>query len=332
MSKQNCKILGIGSPIIDVSCCLSDEQLAHIIGEKSTAERCSFAELDKLAKNLIAENLSLQKFSGGSAGNAMKVLAKLIKFFGDEQDLTASFGGIAGNDTDGGFFQKEYEKSGVDLKYFIQAPDLRTDCCMAFVTPDGERTFRTAVDASLKMNSEWLKTINFNQFEFVLVEGYQLYNEDFFQELIEKAIAAKTKIAIDLSAVEVVNLFQDKLQKLFNAGKFDIVFANASECEAFTGEADPRKGCLKLAEKCRIAAVKIGAEGSLIGNNQNLFHCPSEKVKIADTTGAGESWAGAFLYKLMNGNSLCECAEFANKIAGITVQNFGAECSFEDKI
>ena len=130
----------------------------------------------------------------------------------------------------------------------------------------------------------------------------------------------------------MVNLFQDKLQKLFNAGKFDIVFANASECEAFTGEADPRKGCLKLAETCRIAAVKIGAEGSLIGNNQNLFHCPSEKVKVADTTGAGDNWAGAFLYRLMKGNSLCECAEFANKIAGITVQNFGAECSFEDKI
>ncbi|MBR7127830.1 MAG: hypothetical protein IKD09_04525, partial [Lentisphaeria bacterium] len=76
------KILGIGSPIIDISCQVTNRLLDELKIVEGSAERCSFAEQDLLLNTLVDRGGKLNKFSGGSAGNAMKVLAKLIEKFG----------------------------------------------------------------------------------------------------------------------------------------------------------------------------------------------------------------------------------------------------------
>ena len=80
---------------------------------------------------------------------------------------------------------------------------------------------------------------------------------------------------------------------------------------------------MKLSEFCRIAVVKLGADGAWIGSNGDLLKICGEKVNVLDTTGAGDSWAGAFLYGVTQGKSLVECGNFANKIAALMVQNYG---------
>lgn len=325
MNKKNGKILGIGSPIIDLSCRVDDDLLCRYAGEKSTAKRCSFAELDRICNDLNLNGLSLQKFSGGSAGNAMKVLGRLIKFFGDENKYVVSFGGVAGSDEFGEFFREELSGCGVDLKYLTCIPNFRSDCCMALVTSDGERTFLTAVDASLQMNQNWAEKIDFSKFDTVLVEAYQLYNRGFFLPLIDLIKSSGAEVALDLGSVEVIRTFRQELIKVFNERKLDIVFANESEAEAFAACGSPYKNCLALAEKCRIAVVKIGAGGAYVASNGEIFHSPGQKVSVIDTTGAGDSWAGTFLYCRLKNLSLQECASLANKVAAITVQSYGTE-------
>lgn len=317
------KILGVGSPIVDINCQVTPELLKNHAIEPSSALRCSFDELDALRQDLNRGAVNCQMFSGGSAANAMKVLAKIINWEKRNGEFSAAFAGIGGADADGEFFRSTHENEKVDLKYFSNQPNLRSDCCMVLVTPDGERTFRTAIGASAKMDLDWFRQIDFSEFEYVLLEGYIFYNGDFVLEAIDRIIASGARVVLDLGSPELVKTFRAELTQLLSAGKVDIILANSSEAETFTGVADSCENCLKLAEFCRIAVVKVGADGAWISNDGNLIKIDSEQVDVVDTTGAGDSWAGAFLYGLLAGKSLTESGSFANKIAALMVQNYG---------
>jgi sugar/nucleoside kinase (ribokinase family) len=262
-------------------------------------------------------------FSGGSAANAIRVLAKIINWEKKNIKYSSAFAGLGGADVDGEFFRSEHEKEKVDLKYFSNLRDVRSDCCMVLVTPDGERTFRTAIGASARMDLDWFKQIDFNEFEFVLLEGYLFYNGDFVLEVIDRIVDSGARVVLDLGSPELVKTFSAELTKVLTAGKIDIILSNASEAAAFTGVADSCKNCLKLAEFCRIAVVKVGADGAWISSEGNLIKIAGEQVDVVDTTGAGDSWAAAFLYGLLDGKSLSDSGKFAGKIASLMVQNYG---------
>lgn len=317
------KILGIGSPIVDINCQVTPELLENYAIEPSSALRCSFEELDTLRQNLEQSNAKLQKYSGGSAANAIKILAQIINWQKNNASFSAAFAGICGDDDDGSFFRHEHEKEKVDLKYLSKLPEFRNDCCIALVTPDGERTFRTAIGASSQMDLDWFREIDFSKFEYVLLEGYLLYNGDFMLEVIDRITQSGAKVVLDLGSAELVETFTKELNQILIGGKVDIILANSSEAEAFFASGDSGKNCLKLSEFCRIAVVKLGADGAWIGSNGDLLKICGEKVNVLDTTGAGDSWAGAFLYGLTQGKSLVECGNFANKIAALMVQNYG---------
>ncbi|MBQ9789675.1 MAG: adenosine kinase [Lentisphaeria bacterium] len=319
------KILGIGSPIIDISCQVTNGLLDELKIIEGSAERCSFAEQDLLLNTLVARGGKLNKFSGGSAGNAMKVLAKLIEKFGKHTGGEAYFAGVAGDDDDGKFFRSEYAASGVNLKYFSNLSAFRSDRCVAMVSSNGERSFRTSIDASLQMNLTWLERIDFSEFDIVLVEAYQLYNYEFFVRLLERISESGAKIAIDLGSAEVVKSFKNDLLKFLADGKIEIVFANNAEGTALLGGNSAQENCRLLAPKCRVAAIKDGANGSWVACGEEFLHSAACPVNVVDTTGAGDSWAGAFLFGLIEGKSLSDCADFANSIGALMVQTLGTD-------
>lgn len=71
--------------------------------------------------------------------------------------------------------------------------------------------------------------------------------------------------------------------------------------------------------------VTFGAEGVKYHNGQDLVRVPSRKVKVVDTTGAGDTFTGAFAVALSEGKPLKECIEFGTLAGSLSVTKKGAQ-------
>lgn len=75
----------------------------------------------------------------------------------------------------------------------------------------------------------------------------------------------------------------------------------------------------------RNSLITLGEKGSYFLNDKEEHYVPSFPVKPVDTTGAGDTYVGAFLTFLSEKNSLKYCLEKASLAASITIQRLGAQ-------
>ena len=86
---------------------------------------------------------------------------------------------------------------------------------------------------------------------------------------------------------------------------------NRGELELITGETDPckRRRRILIAKGVKIVAVKLGDDGCYVTNGANEYQIEAFKVKVVDTTGAGDAFCAGFLYGLLKNKSLLECGK-----------------------
>lgn len=81
----------------------------------------------------------------------------------------------------------------------------------------------------------------------------------------------------------------------------------------------------RLAKYPNQILVTFGEHGVIYHDGSNLVTIPAQKVTAVDTTGAGDTFTGAFAVALSEGKSLRECIEFGNIAAGMAVTKKGAQ-------
>jgi sugar/nucleoside kinase (ribokinase family) len=133
------------------------------------------------------------------------------------------------------------------------------------------------------------------------------------------------KIALDLASYNVVEAKLEDFREIVEKYA-DIVFANEEEAKAFTGE-EPARALEILSGMCDIAVIKTGSEGSMIRRGEEIIKVGTAKVKLKDTTGAGDLYASGFLYGYANGYSLDKCGLFGSVLAGNVIEFIGAKMS-----
>ena len=105
----------------------------------------------------------------------------------------------------------------------------------------------------------------------------------------------------------------DKIRGIID--KFDFVFVNEPEARA-----------LKILEKRpRILVITKGAKGSEIITEEERIEVPAFRVKVVDTTGAGDVYAAAFLVYYLRTRDLKRAAYFASAAAAVKVTKRGAQ-------
>ena len=115
--------------------------------------------------------------------------------------------------------------------------------------------------------------------------------------------------------------------------KIDCLVVNETEANFYLGrEAESiqfsEEDCKELFSKIKkLLIITLGEKGSLIYDGKNLEHIKSYKVDAIETTGAGDSFIGAFAYKLLNGSSYLEAAIFSSVVSALTVTKVGAQDS-----
>jgi sugar/nucleoside kinase (ribokinase family) len=116
---------------------------------------------------------------------------------------------------------------------------------------------------------------------------------------------------------------KDRFKKALEDKYVDILFANEDESRAFTG-LSPRESLDIFASYCEIAVVKEGGKGSFISKNGKVISIPAEKVKVADTNGAGDAYAGGVLFGLSNNLDLSQAGAIGSKAGALIVSQTGA--------
>ena len=105
----------------------------------------------------------------------------------------------------------------------------------------------------------------------------------------------------------------------------DICLPSLDDVTAITGLAEPEAivdHCLALG--ARVVALKLGARGAIVANSQQRHHIPAHPCTPVDATGAGDTFGGAFVARLVAGDELLQAGRYAAAAAALSTQGYGA--------
>jgi sugar/nucleoside kinase (ribokinase family) len=305
------KIVGIGNALVDIMTPIPDDSYLNLFGLPKGSMTLVDAGISGQIKEVI-KPLKSTLASGGSAGNTLYGLGIL--------GIESSFIGKVGRDEFGTFYEKDMIDAG--LRPLLLRSDTQTGTAVALVSPDSERTFATHLGAATELDKSELNTGHFRGNDILYIEGYLIYNFPLVEEACRLAKENNMLVAIDLASFNVVNENLGHFNDIVN-NYADIVFANEEEAKAFSG-LSPREALDMLSERCEIAVVKLGAEGSLIKRGDEVIKVDALKARPVDTTGAGDLYAAGFLYGYLQGLPLDKCGLFGSILAGKVIEVIGA--------
>lgn len=308
------RVLGYGSALIDAIAHVDDAFLAAINAQKGGTVSIDAATLARF-RNLanVHEYLS----PGGACANTLVALARL----GQPAALMANLG----DDQDGHTFLEAMKLAGVNTSNCHQHPGHKTGTCVTFVTPDAERTMRSFLGDESSVPPTIFKPEDFNGFSHFFVEGYTFRHEALMRHLLKSARQANLTICLDLNSPEVTAEHHPVVKELLT-DFVDVVFANKLEAKAFAQCDDIYVALGRLAQCCSVAVVKLGVDGCIIKETgKHPVHVPAFPANALDTTGAGDFWAGGFLFSWLRGDSLETAAKIGAKVAAEIVQINGTQ-------
>ena len=309
------KICGLGNAVVDIFLEISDEEFASLGFERGGMRLVDLDEQKALLRRYQTHEPKL--VSGGSVANSIIAFSQL----GGQ----AAFIGCVGDDLYGLFYATEFEELGIDIGSPIIVNEA-TGTCVCIVTPDAERTMRTCLAVSSHLAARHVDEARIQNSEWLFIEGYVFANPDTGQTAIREAIrlAKKhgTRIAITCSDAFVVNAFGDALHDALQQA--DLFFCNEDEACAVAKAGSAEEAFMKLKGKLPSLVVTNGPHGAFIRHGGVEKHIPAFPSDPRDLTGAGDMFAGAFLYGITHGVSPENAARAASFLSHKVITQVGA--------
>ncbi|MDR2120433.1 MAG: adenosine kinase [Tannerella sp.] len=304
------KILGIGNALLDILLMLkSDETLSELGMEKGAMDLIDERRMQEIHR--AQAGLERSEAPGGSVCNTIRTLAGL--------GATAGYVGKVGSDEAGRLYEQAVRQAGVTT-WFVRTEGI-SGCSTVFVSPDGERTMATFLGPAATLSADEILDDTLRKYDCVYVEGYLISNEALFLPILRRIRRLGLKIAVNLSNFNVVDSFIDLWRRVIPE-YVDILFANESEAKSYTG-LNAADAVREMSKQVDIAVVTIGEKGALAGNGDTQVHVPAPKCRVIDTTGAGDNFAGGFLYGLSTGASLEQSVHIGSLLSGYAIEIIG---------
>jgi sugar/nucleoside kinase (ribokinase family) len=304
-------IVGVGSALVDVLTHQSEEFL-----ERSGAVKGGMVYVDNahIERTLTLTGGGHALVPGGSACNALVGVGML----GGQ----ARFVGKCGEGPVGRFFEDALKTRGVEPR--LSRSRTPTGRVLSIVTPDAQRSMFTYLGAAAEIRVEDILAEDFEGAAVVHIEGYLLFNPEVMRAALKAAKSAGAMVSLDLASFNVVEQARGFLSEM--VGDYvDILLANEDEARAYTGMTDPQAAVRALGREVDIAALKLGAAGSLVERNGEVLAIdPRGDGTAIDTTGAGDLWAAGFLHGLTRGFSLKQSGELGSACGYEVCQVMGA--------
>ncbi len=304
------------------------EALIDFIPDKSG---CEFYEVTSFSPKI-----------GGAPANVCGAFARLG---GSARMITQ-----LGSDPFGEKIIRELKGCGIDTSCISQTSEANTALAFVSLAKDGNRTFsfyrKPSADMLLSpesIKSEWFEDVFALHFCSVSLGDFPMKKAHL--AAIEAARRNGGIISFDPNLRFQLWENTEELKKtvLEFIPLADILKVSDEEIEFITGERDYQKALPKLfTGNVKMLVYTCGSKGAYAFTKNNASASRAHKVKVCDTTGAGDGFIGSFLWKLkeigITAQTLSEiseqeqrkCLDFANAFCGESVRKFGAIDSYPD--
>ena len=307
----------IGAALVDTEIQVTDEELASMGVEKGMMTLVDQARQADLLNQLSDHLIRASHASGGSAGNSMIATALM----GAPTYMSCK----VAHDADGDIYLADLEQSGVTHGLNDQRSGGVTGKCLVLITPDAERSLNTNLGISETLSEDEVNEAAIEASDWVYLEGYLVTSPTGHAAALKtKALADQhgVKTAVSFSDPGMVKYFRDNMTAMVQGG-VELVFCNEAEALEW-GQCETLDDAIAAIKKvARRFVITLGARGAVTWDGTELHQVAAQPVQAVNTNGAGDMFAGAFLYALARGESDRRATEFATLAAGEVVKYFG---------
>jgi len=316
MSRYN--VYGIGNALVDKEFLVDDSFFAE-----NGIKKGFMTLIDEHQQNQLLEHLHLRyglckRAGGGSAANTLYALSQ----FGGQ----AFYSCKVANDEAGDYYVSELGNHNIKTNLAHNREDGITGRCLVMVTPDAERTMLTHLGISQDVSRAEIRADALKQAEFVYIEGYLVTSDtarDAAIALKTQAEAAGVKTAFTFSDPSMLEYFRHGVDEVLGSTGVDLLFCNEKEALAWSAAADIEAAGRKLEKVARQFVITLGARGARVYDGEKYISVDASPVRAIDTNGAGDMFAGAFLYGITHGYNMHASATLASMAAGTIVSHIG---------
>ncbi len=261
-------------------------------------------------ETIVASNRTVH--AGGKGANQAAALARS----GAETFMAGNIG------PDGQFLLDELKRCGADINLVKVHPDGVTGHAVIQLSEDGENAICVYSGTNHQITPEQITEVlsHFNSGDVLLIQN-EVNN---LAALITAAAEKGLKVAFNPAPFtpEVMSLPLDKVS---------LLIVNQVEAGQLTGADEHDTDALLAALSAKFpnteVVLTLGSKGAAYLKNSKAVFAAAGKVKVVDTTGAGDTFIGFFLSQWSNGATPEAALAFGNRAAGIAVTRLGAMTS-----
>jgi sugar/nucleoside kinase (ribokinase family) len=315
-SSSTYDLYAIGNALVDSEYEVSD---AHLLAMGVDKRHMTLIDETRRAELLgHLGHTSSRRTGGGSAGNTVVALAQL--------GGRAFYSCRVADDELGKFYTQDLINNQVatNLTHTQAAPG-QTGSCMVMVTPDAERSMSTFLGATADLDHTALLEQDIATSRIYYMEGYLAASPTGLQAALrgrQIALDAGVALATTLSDVSMINFCRPGLDAIVGTG-LTYLFCNEEEAQVWCGTTDLAAIIGQLSQLARTVCLTRGPQGCVVIEGGQQTVVPAAVVKALDTNGAGDMFAGAFLYAATQGHSHAQAAWLANQAAALVVSQYG---------
>ncbi len=259
-----------------------------------------------------------KKQGGGSAANTIFGLAEL----GGKGYYTCKVAA----DEDGILYTQDL--AGTDIQTNLNPADLEkgiTGKCLVMITPDAERTMNTFLGITSNFSKDQLDEKAITDSEFLFMEGFLISSPtglEAMKEAKQIAIENGVKVSLTFSDPSMVKYFNDQMKEIVGA-EVDLLFCNIEEAELFAGVSGIEAVKQVVSQVAKKFVITKGSEGATVFDGSDYHEIAPFPTKAVDATGAGDMFAGAFLYGITHGMTHAEAGRLAGFASSKIVSKYG---------
>ena len=309
-------VYAIGNALVDIEYHATARKLVELGIDKGVMTLIDEQRQNSLVAQLGDSHESMA--CGGSAANTIIALTQM----GARTHLDCR----VASDMTGQIFARDLHDSGVNSSLeFKPLPAGVTGKCLVFVTPDADRTMNTFLGVSGDLDSSDIDIEAIKRSKYIYIEGYLASAENTRDAGIEARKIAENhdiKTSLTLSDPNMVKFFRESLNAMIG-DKVDMLFANEDEAKELAETDNFDEAVQLFKQRARSFAITRGREGALLFDGIGLIEIKANPVQAIDTLGAGDMFAGAFLYGLSQGMSFHQSGDLASLASAKIVTQFG---------
>ncbi|MCB1675457.1 MAG: adenosine kinase [Halioglobus sp.] len=310
-------VYGIGAALVDTEIRVRDDDLARMRVDKGLMTLVDENRQSELLGLLQGHLVEASHASGGSAGNSMIATAQ----FGGPTFMSCK----VADDADGDIYLADLAAAGVEHCLNGERAPGTTGKCLVLITPDAERSMNTFLGVSETLSVAELDAAAIAASEYLYIEGYLVTSPSGCAAAVrarEIARAAGVKTALSFSDPGMVEFFRDEMATIIGE-RVDLIFCNEDEALEWCRCDNLELAAQRLRRFATQFVITRGARGALAFDGQTLSEISAHRVHAVDSNGAGDMFAGAFLYAVTRGETFYTAGRFASLAAGRIVAHYG---------